>query len=165
MKSLFGNSLILAALPYLFGFSACLSAFTAVNAEAYSQTLIPSIMIFRPDVSPDVTPAPDFRPSQVTVRFTETPAPTSKGKLTVTATGDINEPDEYVRVEGEGGVFLGQLFRGQSGRTETQSLTIPIEALTTFAANGVVAITFKLEFMAEAAEVRIDAATLIYEAQ
>jgi Protein of unknown function (DUF3238) len=127
------------------------------EAGTYSPTLTPGVQI--------------NRPGSATVTFTGTSRPAGAGTLTVTGTGDINESGEFVVVTGEGGLSLGTLFDGPNGPpemdviTETDSLTIPLAALTTLASDGTVAITFTIPAGNGAGNVRLDVVTLTYETE
>ncbi len=77
-----------------------------------------------------------------TFNFVNMTTPTGDGTLTITAKGDLNDPDEFITISGES-VFSADVFQADGGENTfvTTELTIPQADLQSMAANGTISFT------------------------
>lgn len=89
--------------------------------------------------------------------------PGSDATLTMSSRGDVNDPGEFVMVNGEDNTVLGSLFEGSGGWPEISSLVIPYASLASWLSDGALNLSVYIPLGNGASQAWLQWATLSYD--
>lgn len=117
------------------------------EAATYVASLFPNALIFRGGAE--------------IFTFMSIPEPASAASLAITATGDINEANEFTLLSSEG-MDLGSMFDGVSGLTETHVLMIDFVTISKLGYDGSISFLVEIPTYSGTGSLTVNSLTLEY---